>query len=154
RYAGRLRLGACIRAVARRCGGQGRSGAISVERMRRDVADSAAPAKTGNPGGFVHLHNHTEYSMLDGAAKTADLFAEAERLGMSAVGMTDHGNMFGASDFYNQAVKAGIKPIIGIEAYVAPESRFNTKRVKWGDPSQKSDDVSGSGAYTHMTMVA
>ncbi len=105
-------------------------------------------------GSFVHLHNHTEYSMLDGAAKITPLFKEAHRLGMSAVGMTDHGNMYGASEFYNTAVKQGIKPIIGIEAYIAPESRFNTKRVQWGDPSQKSDDVSGSGAYTHMTMVA
>ncbi|MFB8280610.1 DNA polymerase III subunit alpha [Nocardia colli] len=105
-------------------------------------------------GSFVHLHNHTEYSMLDGAAKISPLFAEAKRLGMDAVGMTDHGNMYGASEFYNSAKKAGIKPIIGIEAYIAPASRFDTKRVQWGDPSQKGDDVSGSGAYTHMTMVA
>ncbi|MFI7004871.1 DNA polymerase III subunit alpha [Nocardia sp. NPDC050175] len=105
-------------------------------------------------GSFVHLHNHTEYSMLDGAAKISPLFAEANRLGMNAVGMTDHGNMYGASEFYNSAKKAGIKPIIGIEAYIAPASRFDTKRVQWGDPSQKGDDVSGSGAYTHMTMVA
>ncbi|MFQ6393911.1 DNA polymerase III subunit alpha [Nocardia sp. KC 131] len=105
-------------------------------------------------GSFVHLHNHTEYSMLDGAAKISPLFAEANRLGMSAVGMTDHGNMYGASEFYNSAKNAGIKPIIGIEAYIAPASRFDTKRVLWGDPSQKGDDVSGSGAYTHMTMVA
>ncbi|TSE01297.1 DNA polymerase III subunit alpha [Skermania sp. ID1734] len=109
---------------------------------------------TSHTGSFVHLHNHTEYSMLDGAAKISPLFAEANRLGMAAVGMTDHGNMYGASEFYNSAVKAGIKPIIGIEAYIAPASRFDTKRVQWGDPSQKSDDVSGSGAYTHMTMVA
>src|SRR5690348_10874983 len=105
-------------------------------------------------GSFVHLHNHTEYSMLDGAAKVAPMIAEAQRLEMPAIGMTDHGNMFGASEFYNSATKAGIKPIIGIEAYIAPGSRFDTKRVLWGDPSQKSDDVSGSGAYTHMTMVA
>ena len=103
---------------------------------------------------FVHLHNHTEYSMLDGAAKIGAMFAEAARLEMTAVGMTDHGNMYGASEFYNEATKAGIKPIIGIEAYIAPESRFNKKRVLWGERSQKSDDVSGSGAYTHMTMVA
>ena len=103
---------------------------------------------------FVHLHNHTEYSMLDGAAKVKPMLAEAQRLEMPAIGMTDHGNMFGASEFYNAATDAGIKPIIGVEAYIAPASRFDTKRVLWGDPSQKSDDVSGSGAYTHMTMVA
>ncbi|OKH81887.1 DNA polymerase III subunit alpha [Mycobacterium sp. ST-F2] len=103
---------------------------------------------------FVHLHNHTEYSMLDGAAKVKPMVQEAIRLGMPAIGMTDHGNMFGASEFYNTATKEGIKPIIGIEAYIAPASRFNTKRITWGDPSQKGDDVSGSGSYTHMTMVA
>jgi DNA polymerase-3 subunit alpha len=103
---------------------------------------------------FVHLHNHTEYSMLDGAAKVKPMLAEAQRLEMPAIGMTDHGNMFGASEFYNAATEAGVKPIIGIEAYIAPASRFETKRVLWGDPSQKSDDVSGSGSYTHMTMVA
>src|SRR6201994_1447879 len=103
---------------------------------------------------FVHLHNHTEYSMLDGAAKVSPMLAEAKRLQMPAIGMTDHGNMFGASEFYNGATAAGITPIIGIEAYIAPASRFDTKRVQWGDPGQKGDDVSGSGAYTHMTMVA
>ncbi len=92
--------------------------------------------------------------MLDGAAKITPLFKEAERLGMTAVGMSDHGNMYGASEFYNSAKKQGIKPIIGIEAYIAPASRFDTKRIQWGDPSQKGDDVSGSGAYTHMTMIA
>ncbi len=103
---------------------------------------------------FVHLHNHTEYSMLDGAAKITPMFAEVERLGMPAIGMTDHGNMFGASEFYNGATQAGIKPIIGVEAYVAPASRFDTRRILWGDPGQKSDDVSGGGSYTHLTMVA
>ncbi|MEZ0382040.1 DNA polymerase III subunit alpha [Mycobacterium sp. pW045] len=103
---------------------------------------------------FVHLHNHTEYSMLDGAAKIAPMLAEAQRLEMPAIGMTDHGNMFGASEFYNAATAAGIKPIIGVEAYIAPGSRFDTRRVHWGDPGQKSDDVSGSGSYTHLTMVA
>ncbi|MDI3315726.1 MAG: DNA polymerase III subunit alpha [Mycobacterium sp.] len=103
---------------------------------------------------FVHLHNHTEYSMLDGAAKITPMLAEAQRLGMSAIGMTDHGNMFGASEFYNAATEAGIKPIIGIEAYVAPGSRFDTRRILWGDPGQKADDVSGGGSYTHLTMIA
>ncbi|WP_067723506.1 DNA polymerase III subunit alpha [Nocardia yamanashiensis] len=103
---------------------------------------------------FVHLHNHTEYSMLDGLAKTGPLFAEAERLGMPAVGMSDHGNMYGAAEFFRRSRGSAVKPIIGIEAYVAPESRFSGKRVFWGDPSQKADDVSGSGAYLHMTMFA
>ena len=73
---------------------------------------------------------------------------------MPAVGMTDHGNMFGASEFYTKATEVGIKPIIGVEAYIAPGSRFDTKRITWGDPGQKADDVSASGAYLHMTMVA
>lgn len=108
----------------------------------------------GTTDSFVHLHNHTEYSMLDGAAKITPMLAEAQRLGMPAIGMTDHGNMFGASEFYNAATKVGITPIIGVEAYIAPASRFDTRRILWGDPGQKSDDVSGSGSYTHMTMVA
>ena len=108
----------------------------------------------GTTDSFVHLHNHTEYSMLDGAAKISPMLAEAERLQMPAIGMTDHGNMFGASEFYNAASKVGIKPIIGVEAYIAPGSRLDTRRILWGDPGQKSDDVSGSGSYTHLTMVA
>ena len=105
-------------------------------------------------GSFVHLHNHTEYSMLDGAAKIGSMFAETQRLAMPAVAMTDHGNMYGSSEFYTEATARGVKPIIGIEAYLAPESRLSTKRVQWGEASQRSDDVSGSGAYTHMTMLA
>ncbi|MDR7300553.1 DNA polymerase III subunit alpha [Haloactinomyces albus] len=110
---------------------------------------------------FVHLHVHTEYSMLDGAAKVGALFTEAQRLEMPAVGMTDHGNMFGADEFYQQAKKTGIKPIIGIEAYVAPYSRYHKKPVFWGESKQRTTDeygeggdVSGAGAYTHMTMLA
>ena len=61
---------------------------------------------------FVHLHVHTEYSMLDGAAKVAPLFEEAERLGMTAVGMSDHGNMYGSDEFYQTASKTGIKPMM------------------------------------------
>ena len=69
---------------------------------------------------FVHLHLHTEYSLLDGANRTADLFATAKAYGMSAVGLTDHGNMFGALEFYRQGHATGIKPILGCELYVAP----------------------------------
>lgn len=103
---------------------------------------------------FVHLHVHTEYSMLDGAARLKDMFKEANRLGMPAVAITDHGNMHGAYDFYKQAKAAGVTPILGVEAYVAPESRLTKQRVKWGRPDQKDDDVSGSGGYTHKTIWA
>jgi DNA polymerase-3 subunit alpha len=114
-----------------------------------------APGASAQRGGsFVHLHNHTEYSLLDGAAKITPMLAEAQRLEMPAIGMTDHGNMFGASEFFHAATQVGIKPIIGVEAYVAPGSRFDSRRILWGDPGQKSDDVSGSGSYTHLTMVA
>ena len=111
---------------------------------------SASRASTKDS--FVHLHVHTEYSMLDGAARVGDLVKEVARQEMPAIAMTDHGNVFGAFDFYKQASKAGVKPIIGIEAYVAPESRFDKKRVQWADGGE--DDVSGGGAYTHMTILA
>jgi DNA polymerase-3 subunit alpha len=103
---------------------------------------------------FVHLHVHTEYSMLDGAAKLKDMFAECNRLGMPAAAITDHGNMYGAYDFFKQATAAGVKPIIGIEAYMAPGSRHDKRRITWGEPHQKNDDVSASGAYTHQTIWA
>lgn len=103
--------------------------------------------------GFVHLHVHTEYSMLDGAARIGDLMARVADLGMDAVAMTDHGNVFGAHDFYRQAKAANIKPIIGLEAYITPgTSRFDRKPVRWASGGQ--DDVSGGGAYTHMTLLA
>lgn len=92
--------------------------------------------------------------MLDGMAKVDMLAAEVKRQGMPAVGITDHGNMFGSDAFYQKMVAEGIKPIIGIEAYLAPESRFNKNRIRWGEPHQKSDDVSASGAYLHQTMIA
>ena len=105
-----------------------------------------------NSENFVHLHVHTEYSMLDGAAKISELVAEVARQEMPAIAMTDHGNVFGAFEFHKSAKSAGVKPIIGIEAYVAPESRFDKRRVKWAEGGQ--DDVSGGGAYTHMTLLA
>ena len=74
---------------------------------------------------FVHLHLHTQYSLLDGTIRLADLFKKARDYKMPAVAITDHGNMYGAVDFYQQAYKAGIKPIIGCELYVAPKSRFD-----------------------------
>ena len=102
---------------------------------------------------FVHLHVHTEYSMLDGAARLGDLTQRAADLGMPAVAMTDHGNVFGAYEFYSKAKAAGVKPIIGIEAYFTPNiSRFEKKGVNFYDGGP--DDVSARGAYTHMTLLS
>ena len=91
--------------------------------------------------------------MLDGAARLGDMFERTAELGMDAIAMTDHGNVFGAYDFWSKAKAAGVKPIIGMEAYATPNtSRFDKKRVRWNDGGD--DDVSGSGAYTHMTLLA
>ncbi|NEE03110.1 DNA polymerase III subunit alpha [Phytoactinopolyspora halotolerans] len=110
-------------------------------------------SSAGSDGSFVHLHVHTEYSMLDGAARLDDLFSEAAQQGMPAVATTDHGNVFGAYEFYSKAKKHGVKPIVGMEGYLTPKtSRFDKTRVRWGDGG--GDDVSGSGAYTHMTLLA
>ncbi|SFJ10404.1 DNA polymerase-3 subunit alpha [Streptosporangium canum] len=92
--------------------------------------------------------------MLDGAARLKQMFKQVGELGMPAIAITDHGNMHGAYDFYKQATGAGIKPVIGIEAYVAPASRHQKKPVLWGEPHQKRDDVSAGGYYTHMTIWA
>jgi len=80
-----------------------------------------------NYSDFVHLHVHTQYSLLDGAIRLDDLFAKAKKFQMPAIAMTDHGNMFGAVDFYQKAYRAGIKPIIGCELYVASGSRLERK---------------------------
>jgi len=102
---------------------------------------------------FVHLHVHSEYSMLDGAARVADLMSAVAEQGMPAVAITDHGNNFGAFDFWSKARDAGVKPIIGTEAYLTPGThRTDKTRVRWGNGG--GDDVSGSGAYTHMTLLA
>lgn len=86
-------------------------------------------ARTVNPE-FVHLHVHSDYSFLDGACKIHDLVRKVAQLGMRACALTDHGNMFGAIEFYDAALKAGVKPILGMEAYVAPGSRLERKEVK------------------------
>ena len=116
-------------------------------------------------GNFVQLHNHTHYSLLDGASKIPDLVRRAKELNMPAVGITDHGNMHGAYEMWSTAVKEGVKPIIGIEAYVTPETaRQDQTRVSWDtnwnpdiDPQHRRrnpNDVSGGGLITHLTMWA
>jgi DNA polymerase-3 subunit alpha len=97
---------------------------------------------TDGGGGFVHLHTHTEYSLLDGASRISELFARARELGMPALAMTDHGAMFGALNFYEAGRAAGVKPIIGVEAYVAPGSRFERAP---GESEEK---------YRHLTLLA
>ncbi len=93
--------------------------------------------------------------MLDGAARLGELFNETERLGMPALATTDHGYLFGAFDFWKRATDQGIKPIIGIEAYVTPgTARTDKSRVRWGEEHQRKDDISGGGSYTHMTLLS
>ena len=74
---------------------------------------------------FVHLHVHSEFSLLDGANRIKDLPARAKELGMDSIALTDHGVMFGVVDFYKECKKQGVKPIIGCEVYVAPRTRFD-----------------------------
>ncbi|HEY3690363.1 MAG TPA: DNA polymerase III subunit alpha [Pseudonocardiaceae bacterium] len=101
---------------------------------------------------FVHLHTHTEFSMLDGAARLDDLFRECVRMGMPALAMTDHGNVFGAYEFWKKANAHGVKPIIGMEGYLSPGSRHDRKRVVL---ARGSNDVDNPGEmYTHMTLLA
>ena len=81
---------------------------------------------------FVHLHNHSDYSLLDGAQKIGDMVAAAKGYGMGALALTDHGNLFGAIKFYQACRTAGIKPIIGSEMYLTLGSRFEKKSGRGG----------------------
>lgn len=103
---------------------------------------------------FTHLHCHSDMSILDGAARIPDMVRQATELGQPAIALTDHGSMAGAYAFFHACKAAEITPIIGIEAYLAPKSRLHKEPVYWGQPEQKSDDVSGGGRYTHLTMLA
>ncbi len=94
------------------------------------------------PDSFVHLHLHTEYSLLDGAVRIPKLMKRAKELGMPAVAMTDHGNLFGAIEFYKEAQKNGVKGIIGCEAYLAPGSMYEKK------------EVTGRKRSSHLTLLA
>lgn len=96
--------------------------------------------------GFVHLHLHTQYSLLDGAIQHNPLFEQVKALGMQSVAMTDHGNLFGAAEFYDGACTAGVKPIIGCEVYLASGSRF--------DKEKRATDKSGFDAINHLLLLA
>ncbi len=91
---------------------------------------------------FVHLHCHSHFSLLDGASRIDHLVERAHSFGMPALALTDHGNLYGALQFYRKAKAAGIKPILGYEAYVAPESRF------------AKDAASAKDAADHLTLLA
>ncbi|CVI73348.1 DNA polymerase III subunit alpha [Clostridiales bacterium CHKCI001] len=91
---------------------------------------------------FTHLHVHTEYSLLDGSCKIKELVAKAKELGMDSMAITDHGVMYGVIDFYRAAKEAGIKPIIGCEIYVAPNSRFDREQT------------GGEDRYYHLVLLA
>src|SRR2546430_12165708 len=93
------------------------------------------------PETFVHLHNHTEYSLLDGASRIPAMVSRAAELGMPAIGLTDHGVMYGAIHFYKACKEAGIKPIIGCEGYVAPPPRLLREGPADPDPN-------------HLTLLA
>ena len=92
---------------------------------------------------FVHLHLHTEYSLLDAACRLDELVEKAQALKFPALSITDHGVLFGAIDFYQAARKAGIKPIIGCEVYVAPGSR-----------KEKKSGSGGRDVYNHLVLLA
>lgn len=95
-----------------------------------ETSESAPPSEQAKGLDFAHLHLHTTYSLLDGAIRIPDLMKHCKENGMSSVAMTDHGNMFGAIEFYKEATKQGIKPIIGNEVYVAPGSRMEKRQIE------------------------
>ncbi len=102
---------------------------------------------------FVHLHLHTQYSLLDGALRLDDLFEKAKEYNMPAIAMTDHGNMFGAIDFYTRAIKAGIKPILGSEVYFTPGSRFDRRPPKNSKTVSSQDEVESKHQIHHLVLL-
>jgi len=97
---------------------------------------------------FVHLHCHTHYSLLDGASRIPELVAHVKGLGMNAVAITDHGNLYGAIEFYSECKGAGLNPIIGYEAYVAPARRGDR------EPRNRNKDDGDDAIYHHLTLLA
>ncbi len=103
---------------------------------------------------FVHLHVHTQYSLLDGANRIDRLVRQAAAFKMPAIAMTDHGNLFGAIEFYLAARKAGVKPIIGCEMYLAPQSRFTKDGASEQDDSFETKNAAQQTPYYHLIVLA
>ena len=108
---------------------------------------------TSRPESFVHLHLHTQYSLLDGAIRLDDLFKKAKEIGLPAIASTDHGNMFGAIDFYTRAISAGIKPILGSEIYFTPGSRFDRRPPKNSKTLDSQDETEGKHQIHHLILL-
>ena len=134
---------------------------VPSEEEQLTVAD--LPAPSAEPGGdapeqpFVHLHTHTEFSLLDGAARIGELVAEAKRMGQPALAITDHGVLYGALEFYEAATAAGIKPIIGCETYMAPRSRHDREAKADRDPNHLvllARDQTGYRNLLHLVSTA
>jgi DNA polymerase-3 subunit alpha len=105
------------------------------------------------PKTFVHLHNHTEYSLLDGASRIPGMVARAAELGMPAIALTDHGVMYGAIHFYKACTEAGIKPIIGCEVYVAPRSRLLREGRVDRDPNHLTLLAADHAGYVNLMRL-
>ena len=103
---------------------------------------------------FTHLHVHTEFSMLDGAARLDELVAKAVQDGQPALGITDHGNMYGVLDFYKECRKQGVKPVIGTEAYMAYDSRHERPARRGRVDDSGGDTEGGRKLYYHLTLLA
>ncbi len=104
--------------------------------------------------GFVHLHNHTEYSMLDGAARVEEMVLAAKADGQRAIGITDHGNLYGVIDFYETCRKHDVTPVIGLEAYMAANSRFDRPPRRGKIDDTGGDTEGGQKLYHHLTLLA
>ncbi len=115
--------------------------------------DNQSSFAASHAGSFVHLHLHTQYSLLDGAIRIQDLVAKAREFGVPAVAQTDHGNMFGCIDFYNQCKKAGIKPIIGSEVYYTPGSRHDRISPKKNKNVGSQDENESNYQIHHLILL-
>ncbi|HET9609154.1 MAG TPA: DNA polymerase III subunit alpha [Acidimicrobiales bacterium] len=112
------------------------------------------PVGVTGRGSFTHLHVHTEYSMLDGAARIGEVVGAAVADGQPAIGITDHGNMYGILDFYKECRKQGIKPILGTEAYMAHDSRHERPARRGRVDDSGGDADGGKKLYYHLTLLA